>query len=74
MVKVCEESGVFLLNAEQLCFAPRYVGVKELIEEGAFAQIIQLIIGSVTVVHMLTGSMSRTSREVELPWTWGATG
>jgi len=42
MVKVCEESGVFLLYAEQLCFAPRYVRVKELIEEGAFGQVIQL--------------------------------
>lgn len=42
MVETCEAAGVHLLYAEQLCFAPRYVRVKELIDDGAFGSLIQL--------------------------------
>ena len=42
MVEACEAAGVHLLYAEQLCFAPRYVRVKELIDDGSFGQLIQL--------------------------------
>jgi myo-inositol 2-dehydrogenase/D-chiro-inositol 1-dehydrogenase len=42
MVDACERAGVHLLYAEQLCFAPRYVRVKELIDDGSFGTLIQL--------------------------------
>lgn len=42
MVRACNEAGVHLLYAEQLCFAPRYVRVKELIDSGALGEIVQV--------------------------------
>jgi myo-inositol 2-dehydrogenase / D-chiro-inositol 1-dehydrogenase len=42
MVETCAKAGVHLLYAEQLCFAPRYVRVKELIDDGSFGTLIQL--------------------------------
>ena len=42
MVSLCEDAGVHLLYAEQLCFAPRYRRVKELIDAGALGRIIQI--------------------------------
>ncbi|MDH4277000.1 MAG: Gfo/Idh/MocA family oxidoreductase [Acidimicrobiia bacterium] len=42
MIDACEAAGVPLLYAEQLCFAPRYVRVKELIRSGSLGDIIQI--------------------------------
>lgn len=42
MVAACEAAGVHLLYAEQLCFAPRYRRVKELIDSGALGDIVQI--------------------------------
>ncbi len=42
MVAACESAHVPLLYAEQLCFAPRYVRVKELIDSGSLGEIIQI--------------------------------
>lgn len=42
MVAACREAGVLLLYAEQLCFAPRYARVKELLDGGAFGSVVQL--------------------------------
>lgn len=42
MVEACAEAGVMLLYAEQLCFAPRYVKVRELVRSGALGDIVQV--------------------------------
>ncbi|MDH3301233.1 MAG: Gfo/Idh/MocA family oxidoreductase [Acidimicrobiia bacterium] len=42
MIAACESAGVPLLYAEQLCFAPRYVRVKELIASGSLGDVIQI--------------------------------
>ena len=42
MVEACARAGVHLLYAEQLCFAPRYVRVKEMMDAGAFGRPISL--------------------------------
>lgn len=42
MVNACRTAGVHLLYAEQLCYAPRYVRVKELIDSGALGDIMQV--------------------------------
>ena len=42
MVEACERAKVHLLYAEQLCFAPRYVRVKQLMDEGAFGRVVQI--------------------------------
>lgn len=42
MVAACEAAGVHLLYAEQLCHAPRYVRVKELIDSGALGEVVQI--------------------------------
>jgi predicted dehydrogenase len=42
MVAACEDAGVLLLYAEQLCFAPRYVRVRELLDDGAFGRVVQV--------------------------------
>jgi predicted dehydrogenase len=39
MVAACERSGVTLGYAEELCFAPKYVRLKQLIDEGAFGKV-----------------------------------
>jgi myo-inositol 2-dehydrogenase / D-chiro-inositol 1-dehydrogenase len=39
MIAACERAGVMLGYAEELCFAPKYVRLKQLIEEGAFGKI-----------------------------------
>lgn len=42
MITACHDAGVHLLYAEQLCFAPRYRKVKELIDTGALGDVIQI--------------------------------
>lgn len=42
MVRACNEAGVHLLYAEQLCFAPRYRRVQQMIESGSFGDLVQL--------------------------------
>ncbi len=39
MIAACEKAGVMLGYAEELCFAPKYVRLKELIAEGAFGKV-----------------------------------
>ena len=39
MIAACERAGVMLGYAEELCFAPKYVRLKELIDEGAFGKV-----------------------------------
>jgi predicted dehydrogenase len=38
MIKTCKQQGVLLMYAEELCFAPKYVRAKQLIEEGALGE------------------------------------
>ena len=42
MIEACRVAGVHLLYAEQLCFAPRYRKVRDLIRSGALGTIIQV--------------------------------
>ena len=39
MIAACEKAGVMLGYAEELCFAPKYVRLKELAMEGAFGKV-----------------------------------
>jgi predicted dehydrogenase len=39
MIAACEQAGVLLMYAEQLCFAPKYVRAKELVDEGALGRV-----------------------------------
>ena len=39
MIAACERAGVKLMYAEELCFAPKYVRLKQLADEGAFGDI-----------------------------------
>jgi predicted dehydrogenase len=38
MIDACRRAGVLLLYAEELCFAPKYVRAKQLVDEGAIGQ------------------------------------
>ena len=38
MIAACERAGVMLGYAEELCFAPKYVRLKQLVDEGALGQ------------------------------------
>ncbi len=39
MIAACRQAGVMLGYAEELCFAPKYVRLKQLVDEGAFGKI-----------------------------------
>jgi predicted dehydrogenase len=39
MIAACEEAGVVLGYAEELCFAPKYVRMKKLVDEGAVGKV-----------------------------------
>jgi len=39
MISTCKEAGVKLMYAEELCFAPKYVRVKQLVDEGALGKV-----------------------------------
>ena len=39
MIAACERAGVMLGYAEELCFAPKYVRLKQLIDEGALGKV-----------------------------------
>src|SRR5262249_32610246 len=39
MIAACERGGVWLGYAEELCFAPKYVRLKELVAEGALGRV-----------------------------------
>ncbi|HEY8447009.1 MAG TPA: Gfo/Idh/MocA family oxidoreductase [Thermomicrobiales bacterium] len=39
MISACREAGVKLMYAEELCFAPKYVRAKQLVDEGALGDI-----------------------------------
>jgi predicted dehydrogenase len=39
MIAACREAGVLLMYAEELCFAPKYVRAKELVDEGALGRV-----------------------------------
>jgi predicted dehydrogenase len=39
MIAACERAGVMLGYAEELCFAPKYVRLKQMVDEGAFGRI-----------------------------------
>jgi predicted dehydrogenase len=38
MIQGCRQSGVLLMYAEELCFAPKYVRAKKLVDEGALGK------------------------------------
>lgn len=38
MIAACEKAGVLLMYAEELCFAPKYVRAKTLVDEGAIGR------------------------------------
>lgn len=38
MIAACKKAGVLLMYAEELCFAPKYVRAKRLVEEGAIGR------------------------------------
>jgi predicted dehydrogenase len=38
MIDACRKAGVLLMYAEELCFAPKYVRAKKLVDEGALGQ------------------------------------
>ena len=38
MIDACRKAGVLLLYAEELCFAPKYVRARQLVEEGALGR------------------------------------
>lgn len=38
MIEVCREAGVLLMYAEELCFAPKYVRAKQLVDEGGLGR------------------------------------
>ena len=42
MIAAAERAGVKLMYAELICFAPRYVRAKELMDEGAFGRVFQI--------------------------------
>ncbi len=42
MVAAADRAGIKLMYAELICFAPRYVRAKELIDEGAFGRVFQI--------------------------------
>jgi len=39
MISVCRDAGVKLMYAEELCFAPKYVRAKQLVDEGALGEV-----------------------------------
>lgn len=39
MIAACEQAGVILGYAEELCFAPKYVRLKQLADDGAFGKV-----------------------------------
>jgi myo-inositol 2-dehydrogenase/D-chiro-inositol 1-dehydrogenase len=39
MIGACADAGVLLMYAEELCFAPKYVRAKELVDEGALGRV-----------------------------------
>jgi predicted dehydrogenase len=38
MIEACKQAGVLLMYAEELCFAPKYVRAKRLVDEGALGE------------------------------------
>lgn len=42
MIKACAKAGVKLMYAEELCFTPKYVRLKKLVEEGALGKVFML--------------------------------
>jgi predicted dehydrogenase len=38
MIEACRKAGVLLMYAEELCFAPKYVRAKQLVDEGALGR------------------------------------
>jgi len=42
MIQACTKAGVLLMYAEELCFAPKYERVRQLVREGAVGQVFQL--------------------------------
>ncbi len=38
MIEACRKTGVLLMYAEELCFAPKYVRAKQLVDEGALGR------------------------------------
>jgi myo-inositol 2-dehydrogenase/D-chiro-inositol 1-dehydrogenase len=42
MIAACREAGVKLMYAEEFCFAPKYVRVKEVIDEGAIGRVFRM--------------------------------
>ncbi|MEO6188697.1 MAG: Gfo/Idh/MocA family oxidoreductase [Ginsengibacter sp.] len=42
MIEVCKKAGVKLMYAEELCFAPKYERVRQLVNEGAIGEIYML--------------------------------
>ena len=39
VLKYCKEAGVKLMYAEELCFTPKYVRAKQLVDEGALGRV-----------------------------------
>ncbi len=59
MLEACERAGVKLMYAEELCFAPKYVRLKQLVDEGALGEI-----------HLVKQSEKHDGPHS--PWFWNA--
>lgn len=57
MIRACHEAGVKLMYAEELCFAPKYVRAKHLVDEGALGR-----------VHLVKQSEKHFGPHA--PWFW----
>lgn len=42
MIQACHQAGCLLMYAEELCFAPKYERVRQLVQEGAVGRVFQL--------------------------------
>ena len=60
MIRACSAAGVQLMYAEELCFAPKYVRAKQLVDEGALGRI-----------HLVKQSEKHDGPHA--PWFWDVT-
>jgi predicted dehydrogenase len=57
MIDACRHAGVLLMYAEELCFAPKYVRAKTLVDEGALGQVFLV-------------KQSEEHNGPHMPWFW----
>jgi predicted dehydrogenase len=73
MIAACKQAGVKLMYAEELCFTPKYVRAKQLVDEGPLGKVYLIKQSKSILARIANGSGTWTAAAAGCCSTWAVT-